>query len=490
MNYSSNQLTVFKEIKDGNSNVAIKATAGAGKTTTILACLDFTPKTKKSVFLSFSKAIVDELKEKVPQHIQAATLHSLGFSMMRSYLKGYKIKVEPDKYAKLAINYYKKAKGDGPLDKKEFRSAFICADICTYIRMTLTPQTLEDVAAMCMYYNIDFDKEMLECSLALMKDSLKMPKNMMIDFADMIYYPSMIPEMVNLKYDYVYLDEAQDTNKAQFKLIELILAPNGRLISVGDDYQCIYGFSGADVDAFKRIRERPNTITLPLNVSYRCPKLIVKEANQVCPEMEAYENNEEGVVDTGDWNLIEEGDMVLSRVTRPLISLYFKLLDKGVKAKVIGKDIEQGLLSLIEDTMSNTFEGMIYEINLKRGQLENELRELGIRMPSEHPKMGAFEEKIQVINLLMKKVNSPTQLIELVKEIFKEDKKAARLMTIHRSKGLEANRVFLITHASEQPLMPSKWAKQSWEFVQEDNLKFVALTRAKKELIFISLTDI
>ena len=58
------------------------------------------------------------------------------------------------------------------------------------------------------------------------------------------------------------------------------------------------------------------------------------------------------------------------------------------------------------------------------------------------------------------------------------------LSSIHKAKGLEADRVFLIE--PEGAPVPHPMAKQDWEIEQEWNLRYVAITRAKKELIYVS----
>lgn len=492
------QLAVYDAIKNTTQNVCVLATAGSGKTTTILKGLHYIPRHHKSIFLSFSKSIVEELRSKVPMHIVAATLHSEGFGMIRRYYRGRSFKVidgnkETGKYLRLAINSLKKAKGGDSsfLDKKEYRTAALAADVCDYARMTLTPFTKEDLPAMCAHFNIDFDENIIQLAVDLLKDSLKVGKKyVMLDFIDMIYWPAAIPQMVDVKYNTMFLDEAQDTNAAQLAMIEKMLGKTGRLIAVGDDFQCIYGFSGADVDAFKRIRERPNTITLPLSISYRCSKSVVAKAQSINPDINSYEEAPEGTMRGGSWNEITETDMVLSRVTKPLIDLYFKLLETGVRSRVVGKDFEKGLATLADSCLSSSKEGTAYNLQMKLDELQRKLREDGVRKPLEHSSYISLDEKVQIINLILSKVESTSELLTVIHDMFDERKQACRLMTIHRSKGLENERVFVIENVGGQPLMPSKWAKQPWETTQERNLQFVAFTRAKLELVLINLESV
>lgn len=62
-----------------------------------------------------------------------------------------------------------------------------------------------------------------------------------------------------------------------------LLKPRGRFMIVGDFSQAIYSFQGASVDNFSYFQNLPNTVTLPLSVTYRCAKNIVKEAQKVFP---------------------------------------------------------------------------------------------------------------------------------------------------------------------------------------------------------------
>ena len=98
-------------------------------------------------------------------------------------------------------------------------------------------------------------------------------------------------------------------------------------------------------------------------------------------------------------------------------------------------------------------------------------------------------EKCDIIRFILNKVNKLSDLIPKLHEIFHEDKKATRLMTIHRAKGLECERVFFIERYNDTILCPSKYATKDWEIIQEKNLLFVAYTRAKSEFCFINYQD-
>ena len=103
------------------------------------------------------------------------------------------------------------------------------------------------------------------------------------------------------------------------------------------------------------------------------------------------------------------------------------------------------------------------------------------KRPSVHPKMELFDQRRDVINCLMGEVESVPALIKLIEKIFTDDVKGIMLSTIHKAKGLENERVFFLC----PELIPSKYATQPWQYEQENHLRYVAITRAKRELIYV-----
>jgi DNA helicase-2/ATP-dependent DNA helicase PcrA len=488
---SKYQLAIYEAQKDTTKNLAILATAGSGKTTTLLRLLQKVSRNRSGIFLSFSKAIIEELQSKIPSYIEAKTLHGYGFSLIRGYFRSTKIVVVNDKYFKNAVQIYKAAKEDKTsfLTKDEFRECKQIEAICSFARMTLTPFTSKSLQKMAVHYNAEFTPRVIEVSLTLLSKALiGQGKSMWIDFTDMIYLPAMTPAMFSTKFDDVYLDEAQDTNSAQRNMIELMIKPKGRLISVGDDFQCIYGFAGAGIDSFKILRERPNTVVLPLSVSYRLPISGVRKAQEICPNIEAWEGAIEGIEREGEWNEIKEGDFVLSRVTKPLIVLYFKLIREKIKANIVGKDIESGLLDFADLCITPTKEETVVKMNGRLNKYCEEMKKLGVRYPELTPAYASLEEKFQVMMIILDHVDNPNELIATIKKIFAEDKQAAKLMTVHRAKGLENDTVFVIDKVADEVMMPLKRATQDWELIQESNLMFVSRTRHRKELIWLNLS--
>jgi len=480
--FDEHQSKLFTAITDTEYHICVQATAGAGKTTVILEALNYVPKFKRTIFLSFSNAIVKELKSRVPVGIKAATLHSHGFSLL---IRAYgELKLEENKYFKSALFTFYNDKATRT--KENLRDCFRIQEICNFYRMTLCEHDEEKLMEVCEYYGLDWNVDLVMKALELLKTAKEVYDE--IDFTDMIYLPIVNPHIINGKYDYVFVDEAQDMNSCQEAFVNLLLADKGRRILIGDKFQSIYSFMGSKVDVFESFQKQPNTITLTFPTSYRCPKEVVKRAQRVCDTIITHENAKDGLfVEASSIDDIREGDMVVSRITRPLIELFFILLDRGVKANIVGKEIEKGLIQFSELVQAYDRDIVLQNLTKQLKHTFDELTEIGFKKPKEHQKYIAMEEKCEVIRLILRKCSTGMELVSKIKDIFREDKKSVKLMTIHKSKGLEAERVFLIYKYEGEKLLPFRAATKPWELVQETNLEFVGVTRSKSELHFLEI---
>jgi superfamily I DNA/RNA helicase len=228
---------------------------------------------------------------------------------------------------------------------------------------------------------------------------------------------------------------------------------------------------------------------LPLSISYRCAKNIVKEAKTVYDDIEEFDKNEDGIVRRGCVDEIREGDFVLCRNTRPLIDVFFKLIDQNKKAYVVGKDMEKGLLAMLSgfDSYDTTGDAM-EKINELKEKLVLELKTKGISKPEKHPKYQILNEKVSILKLLFNKFTNIGEVEQFIEQVFNdEDREGVRLMTGHRSKGLERDRVFIIETFEGNKLVPSSFAVTKDQKIQESNLQFVMITRAKRELVYLYL---
>jgi superfamily I DNA/RNA helicase len=114
-----------------------------------------------------------------------------------------------------------------------------------------------------------------------------------------------------------------------------------------------------------------------------------------------------------------------------------------------------------------------------------ELKDDGVSKPESNPKFVALQEKCDILSVILEKCGSAKDLVPKIIEIFHEDRKAIKLLTAHRSKGLECKRVFFIETFNNKQLLPSEYAVLDWQKVQENNLLFVVYTRAKDLSLYL-----
>ena len=228
-----------------------------------------------------------------------------------------------------------------------------------------------------------------------------------------------------------------------------------------------------------------NALSLPLSVSYRCGKNIVREAQKIVPAISYSDTAIDGIVREGTLIDLEYGDWILCRNLKPLVQTYIWLMKNKIKSKIRGKEIGEGILSLISKTGAKTIRGLNTLLEIEKDKLFKKLQKRGVRHPSLHPKMEVLIQNIEVIQYLSMEVSTVDALIKMIQNIFSDDVKGILLSTIHKAKGLENDKIFFLC----PELLPSKFATQPWQLEQEQNLKYVAITRARSELIYVSGTQ-
>lgn len=490
MKPSRYQQDIYGAVISTSNHIAVNAGPGSGKTSTIVEAAKLIPYGKKALFLAFNKHIVLELKKRLPAGVECSTMHSLGSRCIFNHYPGDGNKINKDKQIFIIEPYFANKNR-----RQKWSSIYTVDRVMSLARATMTPPTKEAIEKLVEDYVLDCTPEQLNVTIKALKklregDLDPHQYNISIDFQNMIELPVINEEIRMPQYDYVFVDEAQDLSKLDQLFIErLVKKPRGRKIIVGDPHQSIYGFRGSDPNSFESFTNKPNTTQMPLSISYRCAKSIVSKAREVYADVEPYEHNPDGIVRKGEIEDIQEGDFVLCRNTRPLIEVFFMLLEADKKAFVVGKEVEKGLLGLLAgfDSDQKTSEA----INDLRGILEDvaeDLKKRGILNPVKHPKYGQMEEKVSILKLLFRKFDTIDQVERFIEDVFNDDEReGVRLMTIHKSKGLENERVFIIETFEGRELIPSPYAITPDQLKQEQNLKFVSITRCKNELVFLHL---
>ena len=485
---SKYQKAVYSYITYGKGNAVVDAVAGSGKSTTIVNALRIIPSDKKVLFLAFNKSIVEELKVKVGDmpNVEVSTLHSLGCQAIR---KALRTKINSNKYSAyigqriedktLQSEVYDKL---SPAQKLTWKRNI--RQLVDLGRVNLITN-VQDLREIVEKYDIDIIDNEIEKVLEIIEWGKNNIQEM--DFTDMIYFPNVISIPMR-KFDWVFIDECQDLNAAQRNMFLKCVKPNtGRWIAVGDKRQAIYGFAGADAYSFEKLKAIPHTVKLPLSICYRCDADIIRMAQPIVPQIQWRKDAPDGIVDRNcSKEDVKDGDMILCRITAPLVKLCMEYISKKVKAYVKGRDIGQNLINMIESTECKTIEYALESMEKELGKIVAKLITSHTvenqQEAEEHPKYVTFKDKIEAIRYIAQGLEKSDDVVERIHNIFSDEKEGICLSTIHKSKGLENDRVFIIC----EDKMPLRGCMDiPWMAEQEYNLIYVAYTRAKHYLGFI-----
>ena len=486
-----------------NGSFVVKAVAGSGKTTTCIECakriVASNPGTRV-LFLAFNKSIVEELRERMKDFpsIRCSTMHALGLSILGKV----KVTVNENKYKNWFMNKYQSLVDRELDEKKKWAYIFNCTEILRLCRIDLVApgdtEAVEKVMAKHSVFPVANEATAVASALKFARSLLffKTKDGYEIDYTDMVTLPLTDGFRNNIfKYDVVFIDEAQDLSRAQQALMLRCVKPGkGKFIAVGDPSQSIVGFAGAMCDSFDKLAEIAGTV-LPLSVNYRCGRMIVESAKSYVPEIEACEDAPSGSIEhTRSMAGLKAGDMVICRKTNPLIMLALKLMANGVSCFVKGKDIAESIVGLIEKaeecSLCETFtmDALYAQLDERVRELRLQLLDRGIENPDAHPLMVSLSEKADACRIVGQNAESPDALKKMLLKIFDDREKgdAVALSTVHKAKGLEADTVYIIC----PELIPYSYpGQQEWEAEQERNLAYVAITRAKRRLVYVDVPE-
>lgn len=444
MNIQDYRTTIDNFILKETKNLFISAGAGCGKTTTIV---DNYKKINTGMldigFLAFNKSIADELKTK---GVDACTFHSLGLRLIKK--ANPKVQVENRKIYWLIEQTY----GNSiTKDQKAYINRVI-----SLIKNTL----IFDIDQLIEEYSLDMER--VDDEMVMKIFNLSNKDENVIDFDDMIY------RAIDLKrrmFDVLFVDESQDLNNAQ---IQLITGISDRYIFVGDKFQSIYGFRGANTQAVDDIISNFQCSELSLPVTWRCPIEHVERINHMFPEIPFINgNNRSGIIKTNSEDL---ADLILCRFNAPLVSLAFKCIKNGIKVTIRGRDIGKNLIGLIDKSKQTSISMFIAWLNDWKNK---ELNKPNLS----DAQTNTIIDKFECLDCLSSECSSIVELKTTIENLFSDEKKGLMLSSVHRAKGLEADSVKIIKESSTMKI--SNQAARD----QERNIRYVANTRSKHLLI-------
>lgn len=494
MHWSDLQHAIFAAVEDPDGgNLAVRARAGVGKTTTLCEAIRRIPRRAKTLAVCFNKDIREELARRLPISVDVLTTHGLGLraiqraqahsrldkDRLRDLLKERFPAFDASPWRTAAAKLVERAKATLARSRDELDACVDEAGICLE---DLVPRARRSQHGLSEAQAAELRAELVTVAGEVLVQCAEGLGSH--DFSDMIWLP-VVHGWSPGAWNWVVVDEAQDLSRVQLELIASSLAPGGRVLVVGDDRQAIYRFRGADSRAFDRLVERFSCRVLPLSVTYRCPTSVVALAKRLVPDFEAGEGAPAGEVlrvARLDVRSLRPGDFVLSRKNAPLVSHAIKAIAAGIPAAIAGRDLAKDL-GVILGAMARRY-------GADRGRVIDALVEhYGKRIAEAHKREidpGPIDDELACLLALLDARPTVQESIDLLDRLCAEKPgNVALFSSVHRAKGLERDRVFMLLGTFRVDLDGEPLGRGRIDAEEEANLAYVSITRAKKTLVLV-----
>jgi superfamily I DNA/RNA helicase len=478
-NWSKYQKAIFNDVAEGSGHTIVLAAPGSGKTSTIKEATYRVPGELSAagevLCCAFNKTIAENLNEELPGAIEASTFHRIGFRTVQKQWNSFGINASSvDKEDLLAEFLAKKLvpKGSSPLIKN-----LIVAMRLAKAELRIDP---EEIELLCYEHGIRFCEMHVQDFCWTVRKMILMTVNepgmidgkSIISFDDMLFLPWYHNWDIYRKFERVFIDEAQDLSAVRKYIVLKCLRSGGRLSAYADPNQAIFAFCGASKGVVDDLATDLSAKKMPLSVSYRLPKKVVELVQTLNPSIEYAENAIEGnVKETAAKDIlsyVKSGDAIISRTNFQLIKNCFHLVNNGVRANIMGRDIGSRLLWRIECWKPNSVNELKNDVNQWREEICQSLK-------NNSRSTDCIEDEAECILNFCNNANNLGELKGTIKDFFVDNnsKNSITLTTAHKAKGLEWDRVVVLEDTY----------KKDSGVEEEENIWYVALTRPKDTLM-------
>lgn len=444
------------------ANIMINALAGTGKSAT-LKMIDKVHKTKPCLYCVFNKRNADEARksEEFSSTTAIKTFNALGHGIWANAITK---PINLDK-AKPRTLWREMIEN---LTRSDANDAWKCywivmdgldkAKSLGYVPTKVKYPHRSLIDRTTLHHAMDERPDDYAASLIdqLLCESIQRAYSGLIDFNDQIYMPALFGGTFP-KFPRIMVDEYQDQSPVNHALLERLV--KGRIIGVGDPFQNIYGFRGAKAGGMAAAVSAYSMTQLPLSVSFRCPKAIVQAAQWRVPHFQwTKEGGNVKILTNFNGTDFNDDSTIICRNNAPLLRLAFKLISMGRSVSVMGSELGPKLVGIMKklgpDSMTRAqtctaIEQWREEKLMANSRSANDLADC-MRVFAEHG-----------TNL--------AQMISYAEHLFKQTG-TIRLLTGHKSKGLEFDNVFFL----DPHLLDDR--------EQDLNLRYVIQTRSQNNL--------
>lgn len=465
---TAEQQAFCKEVWEGRP-CYLSARAGTGKTSTIKLALEG-PVSDITV-VAFNKQNQVDLAKALGMKAKVSTLHALGFAALRGYMPG----LELDNSKLFELTKSQGLRGRKPRERfSDTMRAVSCAKNWGILPAPLSGQRwkaglIADTPEAWLKLQEHF--ELWEADLEAAREILQRSndafiKERKIDFDDMVYLPVMLGLRV-FATSKMIVDEAQDLSPLNLAMLRKSPA---KIWYVGDPYQCIYSWRGADEDTIEQI----GLPVLPLTTCWRCDSQIIRKAQTWVGDIKAREEAPAGevreVLWMPDWKKYKPAT-VLGRRNSSLVSLALSMREENLQVCILGRDLVKTLSQILDELKGTTREALLRSLEAWQESMMN-------KYPH---RMGEFDDYARCLKALILNHHGKQAILRGINQLFSDEPKpdAWLLSTIHKAKGREWDTVWLLDWEGQGLTQP-------WQRKEERNLRYVACTRAKS---FLGIID-
>lgn len=275
---TEHQLAVRKAYLEGNKHILMGARAGCGKTAMVKDLSSFRKDGQSMIYLVFAKRNARQAWKEMPRGITACTSHSFCIRWLRNEMT-LPEKADESKTYNIMETIYPALNNK---DRKRIRkSVFRLVGLAK--NWACRPNDLEAIRDVMDKYKFELDSDgeyqtVVEITNEVLEASLPTKCGLVYNYDDMLWWPVVL-DMQPPHYDDVLLDEVQDFNACQRILVERLEAQGSRIIAVGDPYQAVFRFRGADNESFNRMLE------LLSDTDRGCDELLLPDNFRCCVEI-------------------------------------------------------------------------------------------------------------------------------------------------------------------------------------------------------------